>query len=136
MDENLFPHPDCKELTKEYFHAFEDWKTRPGATEEFRECTAGFLEVIVGKRNQDQKQKPTRRRESTDTFPETCRFTGDNIHRATFAAFARARDWHDGEGYFKGLQQEYKNLKITVYLPNGDKAASLWEFLQRVALLW
>ncbi len=67
----------------------------------------------------------------SDVLANILRFTGDNIHRAAITAWARAAQWQDGEEYFKGLQQEYSNLKITVSLPNGEKAASLWEFLQR-----
>ncbi len=67
----------------------------------------------------------------SDTLNAILRFTGDNIHRATITALARANEWQDGENCYKELAQEYKNLKITVSLPNGDKAASLWEFLQR-----
>jgi hypothetical protein len=62
---------------------------------------------------------------------QVLRFTGDNIHRAAITAWARAAEWQTGENYFRGLEQEYKNLKITVSLPNGDQAASLWEFLQK-----
>jgi len=58
-------------------------------------------------------------------------FTGDNIHRATFFAFARTPEWQDGENYFKEFTQEMANLKITIGLPNGEKAASIWEFIQR-----
>lgn len=61
------------------------------------------------------------------------RFTGDNVHRATVAAFSCPSKWRDGEGenYFKEFSQEMANLKIDIRLPNGEKAASIWEFIQR-----
>ena len=64
-------------------------------------------------------------------LPSALCFTGDNIHRAAITAWARAAEWQAGDKYFRGLEQEYSNLKITVSLPNGDQAASLWEFLQK-----
>jgi hypothetical protein len=67
----------------------------------------------------------------TNALPQVFCFTNDNINRAVVTSFARASEWQDGEHYFKGLEQEYKNLKISVSLPNGDKAVSLWDFLQR-----
>jgi hypothetical protein len=67
----------------------------------------------------------------TSAFAQVLCFTGDNIHRAAITAWARAAEWQAGDKYFRGLEQEYSNLKITVSLPNGDQAASLWEFLQK-----
>jgi hypothetical protein len=74
---------------------------------------------------------PTTTLAKCSPFGNTLCFTGDNIHRSIVTGLARGSEWRDGEEYFKGFQQEHENLKITISLPNGDQAASLWEFLQK-----
>jgi hypothetical protein len=73
------------------------------------------------------------RTQGATPLPQTLRFTCDNIHGATIQAWGCAREWQPdpAEKYFRGFKQERKNLKIEVYLPNGDKAESLWEFLKK-----
>jgi hypothetical protein len=97
-------------------------------SKEFFELLSEFYKEFAEIAKQNQ-HKPSVQR--TNALNAILCFTGDNIHRAAITAFARAAQWQDGEEYFKGLQQEYSNLKITVSLPNGEKAASLWEFLRR-----
>lgn len=67
---------------------------------------------------------------SSALIPILC-FTGDNVHRATIAALSCPDKWQGGESYFKEFAQEMANLKITIGLPNGEKAASVWDFIRR-----
>ena len=100
----------------------ENWGVQPPAE---------LREIILGKWQNLEAQQPRQAIARNSALARTLCFTGDNIHRAVVTSLARVGQWEDGPEYFKGLQQEYNNLKITVLLPNGDKAASLWEFLQR-----
>jgi hypothetical protein len=89
-----------------------------------------FLEYL-GRESQAKTNAKNSLAPRSDPLGNILCFTNDNIHHAVITAWARAAEWQAGDKYFRGLEQEYSNSKITVSLPNGDQAASLWEFLQK-----
>jgi len=64
---------------------------------------------------------------------DVLRFGSNNVHGAAVRAFAAARDWQRNpiEGFAYGMAQEFKNIQITVGLPDGTQADSLWAFLAK-----
>lgn len=98
---------------------------------QIRNQMAGFRLPTVLKKFIAELARPGVLSVKSDILPPVLCFTADNINRAAVTAFSRIAQWQTGEKYFRGFEQEFKSLKITVSLPNGDQAASLWEFLQR-----
>lgn len=105
-----------------------------GAGEGAKNAGSSLPDLLEWARTEIQaKESPKKRKMQTLPFGSRLEFTNDNIHLATIGAIARAEEWQDSEedGYFKGLQQEYNNLTISIALPNSDKASSLWDFLRK-----
>jgi len=76
---------------------------------------------------------PAPRSPKPKPLPPDLLFGSNNVTGAAVRALAGARDWPAKpiEGFAYGMTQDFKNLKITIGLPDGTQADSLWAFLSR-----
>lgn len=79
------------------------------------------------------QEPPAPRSPKPKPLPPALLFGSNNVTGAAVRAFAAARDWPAKpiEGFAYGVTQDFKNLKITIGLPDGTQADSLWAFLSR-----
>lgn len=124
---------DAGEEWKRVADALNARNRRLGFESPFPEESSGSPTLSFDFRYQKPAQKKQRQSTRAKPLPSQILNPSNNVHRAAIHAFSATENWCKDplDGFAYGLKQEHKHLEITVGLPDGTQADSLWAFLSK-----